>query len=240
MARTTGRAVCVLAGGLSHPSTEKAAADALIWATWPRSQSPAPADGEGTATTAIAGDGVPSGGGAGRVGWWKVSLQAPSTARAISRGPAPKNSCGWAQRAGSAQGTVPRALPASAATSGSFSRQPEAPACHPQRGRPASTGRADGHFPAKKRRWPAVLTPRVGRLRADDGVALAQSRGRRGAFDRGRSGPRMRHLQGSRGRFARVWNRDHSAFDGSWIAHHATAFDAFRQFLKTAGGLIYC
>ena len=86
MARTTGRAVCVLAGGLSHPSTEKAAADALIWATWPRSQSPAPADGEGTATTAIAGDGVPSGGGAGRVGWWKVSLQAPSTARAISAG----------------------------------------------------------------------------------------------------------------------------------------------------------
>ena len=77
----------------------------------------------------------------------------------------------WAQRAGFAQGTVPRALPASAATIGGFSRQPEAPACHLQRGRPASTGRGRRHFPAKKRRWPAAMTPRVGRLRADDRVA---------------------------------------------------------------------
>ena len=195
MARTTGRAVCVLASGLSHPSTEKAAADALIWATWPRSQSPAPADGEGTATTAIAGDGVPSGGGAGRVGWWKVSLQAPSTARAISRGSAPKSSCGWAQRAGSAQGTVPRALPGSAATSGSFSRQPEAPACHPQRGRPASTGRSDA-FSSKK-------APVAGSADAESWSAARRRRG----------GPRA-ELRTARGLRSRPLGPTHAAPPG--------------------------
>ena len=71
-----------------------------------------------------------------------------------------KSSCARAQRAGSAQGSVPRAPLASAVTLGGFSHQPDALNSHPHRGNRASTARGDGHFPAKKRRWPAAMTPR--------------------------------------------------------------------------------
>ena len=52
--------------------------------------------------------------------------------------PVSKSSCAWAQRAGSAQGTVPRALPGLTAMIGCFSHQPDALTCHPQRGHPAN------------------------------------------------------------------------------------------------------
>jgi hypothetical protein len=64
------------------------------------------------------------------------------------------------QRAGSAQGTTPSALPCSIAMFRSFSHQPDVPSCHQQRGRPASTGHGDGHFRARAHHWPAVTTPR--------------------------------------------------------------------------------
>ena len=73
--------------------------------------------------------------------------------------------------AGSAQGPFPSALPGSITMRGTFSHRPDALSCHPQRGRPASTGHRDSHFRAKARRWPAVMTPRIGGLRADDAVA---------------------------------------------------------------------
>jgi hypothetical protein len=53
---------------------------------------------------------------------------------------------------------------------GTFS--PEALTWHPQRGEPASTGRGEGLPNASaERRWPAVMTPRLAALRADDAVA---------------------------------------------------------------------
>jgi hypothetical protein len=55
---------------------------------------------------------------------------------------------------------------------GTFSHQPEALTWHPQRGEPASTGRGEGLPNASaERRWPAVMTPRLVALRADDAVA---------------------------------------------------------------------
>ena len=70
--------------------------------------------------------------------------------------------------AGSAQGPFPSALPGSITMRGTFSHRPDALSCHPQRGRPASTGHRDSHFRAKARRWPAVMTPRRAALRAND------------------------------------------------------------------------
>ena len=73
--------------------------------------------------------------------------------------------------AGSAQGPFPSALPGSITMRGTFSHRPDALSCHPQRGRPASTDRGDGHFRAKARRWPAVMTPRRAAQPADGAVA---------------------------------------------------------------------
>ena len=82
-----------------------------------------------------------------------------------------KSSCTWAQRAGSSHGTVPSALSGSVAMFGTFSHQPDAPTCHPRRGRPASTGHAEAKSSAGRRLWPAVLTPKHAALRARGAVA---------------------------------------------------------------------
>jgi hypothetical protein len=77
---------------------------------------------------------------------WAAERAEPPAARTVS-----KSSCAWARRAGSAQGTAPSALPGSIAMFGTFSHRPDAPSCRPQRGRPASTGRGDGHLRARAR-----------------------------------------------------------------------------------------
>ena len=82
--------------------------------------------------------------------------------------PVSKSSCAWAWRAGSAQGTVPRALPGSVAMIGCFSHQPDALTCHPQRGHPPSLAAESVPDGLKSHRWPAVMTPRLAALRADD------------------------------------------------------------------------
>jgi hypothetical protein len=89
----------------------------------------------------------------------------------LTPGSAQKSSCAWARRAGSAQGTGPGGLPGSTATFWRFSHQPDALNCHPQRGKPGQAGREGRARRAKGRRWPAVMTPREGGLRADDAVA---------------------------------------------------------------------
>jgi hypothetical protein len=90
-------------------------------------------------------------------------------ARCASRGQ--RNGCEGAQRAGSAQETVPRALPGSAAVIGCFSHQPDALTCHPRRAQPARPAAESVPNAATTRRWPAVMTPRDGGLRACDLVA---------------------------------------------------------------------
>jgi hypothetical protein len=82
-----------------------------------------------------------------------------------------KTSSAWAQRAGCAQGTAPSALPGLAAMIGWFSHQPDAPTCQPQRGNPATPGRGEPPETVRRRRWPAVMTPRLAGLRADGVVA---------------------------------------------------------------------
>ena len=82
-----------------------------------------------------------------------------------------KSCCAWARRAGSAQGTVPSALPGSIITLGTFSHPPDALTCRPQRGRAASTGRAGVPEAVKTRFWPAVMAPRRAGLSADDAAA---------------------------------------------------------------------
>ena len=67
---------------------------------------------------------------------WPVERRDSRVAEVVS-----KSSCAWARRAGSAQSTRPSALPGSTRVFGCFSHQPEAPACHLQRAKPASTGR---------------------------------------------------------------------------------------------------
>ena len=81
------------------------------------------------------------------------------------------SSCARAQRAGSAQGTVPSALPGSTAMAGCFWHQPHALTCDHRRGQPASTGRGEPPEAVNTRLWPAVMTPRLAGLRADDAVA---------------------------------------------------------------------
>ena len=90
-------------------------------------------------------------------------------ARCASRGQ--RSGCEGAQRAGSAQETVPRALPGSAAVIGCFSHQPDALTCHPRRAQPARPAAESVPNAATTRRWPAVMTPRDGGLRACDLVA---------------------------------------------------------------------
>jgi hypothetical protein len=82
-----------------------------------------------------------------------------------------KRSCAWAPRAGSAQGTVPSALPASAAMFGRFGDPPDASIYQPRRGHPASLTAESVPRALKSRRWPAVMTPRVVGLRAAEAVA---------------------------------------------------------------------
>jgi hypothetical protein len=82
-----------------------------------------------------------------------------------------KDSCEGAQRAGSAQGTAPRGLRGSDAVIGCFSRQPEALTGHPQRAHPARLAAESAPKALTSRRWPAVMTPRNGGLRAADAVA---------------------------------------------------------------------
>ena len=76
-----------------------------------------------------------------------------------------KTSSAWAQRAGCAQGTAPAAM------IGWLSHQPDAPTCQPQRGNPATPGRGEPPETVRRRRWPAVMTPRLAGLRADGVVA---------------------------------------------------------------------
>ena len=104
----------------------------------------------------------------------KVSLQAPGHWQAILRCITihdQKSSCEWARRAGSAQGTVPSGLHGSAATIGCFSQRPEAPTCHSGRAQPARLAAESVPRAPEGRRWPAVMTPKHGGLRADDAVA---------------------------------------------------------------------
>ena len=82
-----------------------------------------------------------------------------------------QSSRAWPQRAGSAQGTRPSALPGSMVVFGCFSHQPEAPTCHPQRGKPVATGGGGVPKAHRTRVWPAVMAPRLAGLRADDAVA---------------------------------------------------------------------
>ena len=85
--------------------------------------------------------------------------------------PGKKSSCAWGQRAGSAQGTGPSALPGSISMVRWFWHQPGALTCHSRRAHPANLA-AEGVLKARdSRRWPAVMTPRNGGLRADDAVA---------------------------------------------------------------------
>jgi hypothetical protein len=51
---------------------------------------------------------------------------------------------------------------------GCFSRQPDALTCHPQRGHPARLAAESVPDGLKRRRWPAVMTPRHAAQRADD------------------------------------------------------------------------
>eukprot|EP01046_Picozoa_sp_COSAG06_P017725 COSAG06_NODE_1212_length_10244_cov_2.817447_9_plen_234_part_00 len=81
------------------------------------------------------------------------ALNRPSASRPQKSGRA------WAQRAGSAQGTVPSALPGSKAMRGTFSHRPEALTCRPQRGKTPSTGAETLPNRSKWRRWPAVVAP---------------------------------------------------------------------------------
>jgi hypothetical protein len=82
-----------------------------------------------------------------------------------------KSCCAWARRAGSAQCTVPSALPGSIITLGTFSHPPDALTCRPQRGRAASTGRGGAPEAVKTQFWPAVMAPRRSGLSADDAAA---------------------------------------------------------------------
>jgi hypothetical protein len=84
---------------------------------------------------------------------------------------ASKSCCAWARRAGSAQGTVPSALPGSIITLGTFSHPPDALTCRPQRGQAASTGRGGAPEAVKTQFWPAVMAPRRTGLSADDAAA---------------------------------------------------------------------
>ena len=88
-----------------------------------------------------------------------------------------KSSCASAWRAESSQGTVPSALPGSMTTLRCFSHQPDAPTCHPQRGRLANTGRAEAARQVKPRWWPAVLTLWLAGLQADDAAASHRAAG---------------------------------------------------------------
>ena len=56
-------------------------------------------------------------------------------ARAVRLARVPKSGCAWARRADPAQDAARRGPPASVAMFGCFSHRPEAPTCHPQRGR---------------------------------------------------------------------------------------------------------
>eukprot|EP01046_Picozoa_sp_COSAG06_P027473 COSAG06_NODE_2429_length_6891_cov_159.822733_3_plen_172_part_00 len=82
-----------------------------------------------------------------------------------------KSCCTWARRAGSAQGTVPSALPGSIAIIGTFSHPPDALTCRPHRARAASAGRGGVPEAVKTHFWPAVMAPRRAGLGADDAVA---------------------------------------------------------------------
>jgi hypothetical protein len=82
-----------------------------------------------------------------------------------------QSSRAWPRRAGSAQGTRPSALPGSMVVFGCFSHQPEAPTCHPQRGKPVATGGGGVQKAHRTRVWPAAMAPRLAGLRADDAVA---------------------------------------------------------------------
>ena len=77
-----------------------------------------------------------------------------------------KRSCAWAQRAGSAQGTVPRALPGPAPTLGCFPRRPEALTCRSQRAHPARLAAQGVPNVPTELRWPAAMRPRNGGLPA--------------------------------------------------------------------------
>jgi hypothetical protein len=82
-----------------------------------------------------------------------------------------KSSCAGAQRAGSAQGTIPRGLHDSAAVIGGFSHQPDALMCHLRRAHPARLAAESLSNMMEERRWPAVMTPRDGGPQAAEGVA---------------------------------------------------------------------
>ena len=95
-------------------------------------------------------------------------LSAPGDRRASRR---EKSSGEGEQRAGCAHGTAPRGLYGSDAMIGCFSRQPEALTGHPQRVHPARLAAETVPKALTSRRWPAVMTPRNGGLRAVDAVA---------------------------------------------------------------------
>ena len=77
-----------------------------------------------------------------------------------------RSCCAWAQRAGSAQGTVPSALPGSATMTGCFARKPDALTCHPRRRRAARLAVEHQEHP-KRRRGTLGREPMRWRLRTE-------------------------------------------------------------------------
>ena len=121
------------------------------------------------------------------------------TPRAWCASHAQKSSCEWAQRAGSAQDTVPSALHGSAEVLGCFADQPDAPACQSRRAHPARLAAQSVPNAVEKAPvagsvdaagWPAASRRSRG---------FAQSCGRCRSFDTGRSDLCSRHQQGSCG-----------------------------------------
>jgi hypothetical protein len=129
-----------------------------------------------------------------------VAFAAWSPRLLASGGPRKKSSCGWAQRAGSAQGAVPRSLAGSAAVIGCFSDQPDALTCHRGRGHAATL--ASESVPEGRKGAPPVGSDDAagGRAVSRRCGGFAQSCGWCCSFDRARSDPCSRHQHGSCGR----------------------------------------
>ena len=121
---------------------------------------------------------------------WPVERRDSRVAEVVS-----KSSCAWARRAGSAQGTRPSALPGSTRVFGCFSHQPEAPACHLQRAKPASTGCGGAPKAAERRRVAGSADAEARWAASGRSGGFAQRCGRGRSFDRGRPDLRSRHQQ---------------------------------------------
>ena len=120
------------------------------------------------------------------------------------RASASKSSCAWAQHAGSSQGTAPSGLPCSNAMIGCFSHRPDAFTCHSRRSQPAQAGRGAPLEPVKAHHWPAVMTPRLIGLPADDAVSSHRAAGGADPSIEGARRYAGATSRGAAGRFLRV------------------------------------